>query len=113
LPPSESEILQKYLDAMQAQGLAQREMATDVMIEAKLPKLKRQARLHALRSVAPTGEVSYKTLDTGGDDMVRREVIARYLSADRENHQTEGLAITPSHDRFHLAATVPRRANGF
>ena len=87
---------------------ARKEMAAEIIIEAKMPKLHRQATLRALRIVALTGAITYQILDAAGDDMVRREVIARYLTADNGSHQTEELAITPSHYRFRLAATVER-----
>jgi hypothetical protein len=102
----DSEMIRKYLNAAQVQDTAQRGVAMEVTIEARLPKLNRQATLRTLRRVSRTGKITYETLDASGDGTVRREVIARYLSAESQERETDGIAITPSHYRFRLAGTV-------
>jgi hypothetical protein len=52
-----------------------------IEIEASLPKLQKQGRLRAIRRLNPLGEANYEVLESAGDQTVRREVIARYLSA--------------------------------
>src|SRR5258706_12059964 len=74
----DSELIRKYVNAVQLQAVARQGLAVEITIEARLPKLHRRATLRALRSVSPSGEISYETLDAEGDGVVRREVIARY-----------------------------------
>jgi hydroxylamine reductase (hybrid-cluster protein) len=104
----DNEFIGKYVKAVQGQVAARRNLDLEVTIEARLSKLHRQATLRALRRVAPTGAVRYQILDVSGDDIVRREVIARYLAAESESQQSEELAITPAHYRFCLTATAER-----
>lgn len=78
----------------------------EVTIEAKLRKLNRQATLRALRSVSPTGKISYQTLEVSGDGMVRREVIGRYLAAESQASEMNGVAVTPTHYKFRFSRTV-------
>jgi hypothetical protein len=52
-----------------------------IEIEAALPKLKKQGRLRAIRRISSAGDADYEVLESAGDQTVRREVIARYLSA--------------------------------
>src|SRR6266567_1577956 len=58
--------------------------AATLDIEASLPKLAKQARLQAIRRLVPFSKPEYEVVQTAGDAMVRRQVIARYLSADAE-----------------------------
>ena len=103
---NDSELIRKYLNAMQIQDVARQGSVQEVTIEARLPKLNRQATLRTLRRISPSGEITYQTLDAQGDGVVRREVIARYLSAESQERETERIAITPSHYRFRFARTV-------
>ncbi|HET9374703.1 MAG TPA: hypothetical protein VFO40_07010, partial [Chthoniobacterales bacterium] len=52
-----------------------------VEIDASLPKLKKQGRLSAIRRQLPHGRAEYQVLEIAGDETVRQQVIARYLSA--------------------------------
>ena len=70
------------MDAMALGNATLRNVDVEVDIDARLPKLKRQATLRALRRISSTGAVTYTTLDARGDGMIRREVIARYLAAE-------------------------------
>jgi len=74
----------------------------EVDIQASLPKLNREGRLHALRRISRVGRVTYEKLRFEGDNVVKRHVIARYLSAETET-QAEGapsLAVTPVNYKF-------------
>jgi hypothetical protein len=53
-----------------------------VEIEAALPKLEKQAHLHAIRRLLPLGKPEYQVLEIAGDQTVTRQVIARYLTAE-------------------------------
>ena len=93
----DSELIQRYVIAMRIQSVIRRGIDTEVVIQARLPTLNREATLRALRCVTASGKITYETLDAAGDGMVRREVIARYLTAESEASQTDEIAITPSH----------------
>src|SRR4029077_601992 len=52
-----------------------------VEIDASLPKLGKHGRLRAIRRLLPLGKPEYQVLEIAGDETVRQQVIARYLSA--------------------------------
>jgi hypothetical protein len=89
----------------QSEALAARATAVEVTIRAKAPGLKRQATLRALRTTSATGTVTYTAVNSSGDTMLRREVIARFLSAESDTHKMAEIAVTPFNYRF--------RPNGF
>ena len=97
-----SVLIEKYMNAMASDNLALRNVDVEVTIDARLPKLNRQATLRAVRRMSSTGAVTYTTLDARGDGMIRREVIARYLAAESEARKIDEIAITPFNYRFHL-----------
>ena len=74
----------------------------EVEIEASLPKLKKQGRLHALRRISALGRITYEMLRFEGDGTVRNQVIARYLTAEAEaqKDQAPSVAVTPDNYRF-------------
>ena len=71
-------------------------------IEAALPKLKKEGRLHALRRISALGRITYEALRFEGDGTVKNQVIARYLSAEAEaqKDQSPSLAVTPDNYKF-------------
>lgn len=71
-------------------------------IEANLSKLHKSAKLRTLQSVSGMGHSVFRTLDSEGDAMVRREVIARYLKVEAEGQEAPdpSVAITPANYRF-------------
>jgi len=98
-------IIEKYNQALKEQQAATRDMAMTVTIQARLPKLKKQGKLNALRRISSIGRVTYKFLGFQGDDMVKREVIARYMNADQDASDTTSahpvnIAINPENYSF-------------
>jgi len=76
-------------------------MRSDVDIEAKLPKLKKEGRLHALRSISKVGQVTYRMLGFSGDNTIKKDVIARYLTAEvQAQGNGQDLSITPVNYKF-------------
>lgn len=73
-----------------------------VDIDASLPKLAKQGRLRAIRRARPLGEPEYQILEVAGDATVRRQVIARYLSAEKTAAAMppSSLAVTPANYEF-------------
>ena len=74
----------------------------DVDIEASLPKLKKQGKLHALRRISALGRITYEKLRFEGDGTVKNQVIERYLTAEAEAQKepAPSLAVTPDNYKF-------------
>src|SRR5262245_58769471 len=74
----------------------------EVEIEAALPKLKKQGKLHALRRISEIGRITYEALRFEGDGTIKSQVISRYLSAEVESQkeQSPSLAVTPENYKF-------------
>src|SRR6266403_1035601 len=102
------EIVNKYLDATQAQQKALRGAQMEVDIDAKLPKLEKQGKLRALRTISKLGQITYKALGFSGDNTIKKEVIARWLELESQGRDTGAIAITPQNYKFKLKATLER-----
>jgi len=99
---SEIEVVQRYLAASRAQQDLLRDVAMDVDIDAKLPKLNKQGKFHALRLISKFGQISYLKQAFTGDNTIKRDVIARYLSAETQarGDSTSSISITPENYKF-------------
>jgi len=94
-------------------GLHRRDPFTEsgplaVVIEASLPRLGKESRLLAIRETNESERTEYSVLETEGDPMVTQQVIAPYLSLQKE---IEGLPlssviITPANYKFRLMGKV-------
>ena len=80
----------------------------DVEIDASLPKLKKHGRLHALRRISPIGLIKYEMARFEGDNIVNKEVISRYLTAEVEaqKNQSPADAVTPQNYKFKYKGMV-------
>ena len=95
-------IVENYCAAERGQQQALKAASMDMEIDAAIPQLKKQGKLHALRRISALGRVTYEKLRFDGDGTVKNQVIARYLSAEAET-QTErapSLAVTPENYKF-------------
>ena len=102
-PVPEEEIVNRYLDATQEQQTALRGGSMEVDIDARVPKRKMHGTLHALRNISKLGRITYHMLGFNGDNTVKTEVIARYLSAEVQASQGQdspNLGITPENYKF-------------
>jgi hypothetical protein len=107
-PTPWTEVLDRYLAANREQQSRLHDSTMEVDIEASLPRLKKEGSLHALRQVTRLGQISYQAVRSAGDKMVRKDVIARYLSAETEasngsvtlNGKPESIAISPENYKF-------------
>jgi hypothetical protein len=79
-----------------------------IEIEASLPKLKKHATLRAIRRITPAGAPDFQILETGGDRVVRHQVIERYLNAQITAAQipAASVAITPANYEFRYQGVV-------
>jgi hypothetical protein len=94
---SGQEIVQKYLEASRTQQSVLRGGQMEVKMNAKLPRLDKQGVLLALRRISNFGKITYKALGFSGDNMIKNEVIARYLALDAQGND---VAITPANYKF-------------
>jgi hypothetical protein len=99
-------IVENYCAASRGQEQSFQGASMDVEIQASLPKLKKQGRLHALRRISALGRITYEMLRFEGDGTVKNQVIARYLTAEAEaqaeaqKNQAPSLAVTPANYKF-------------
>lgn len=78
------DLFARYQSAFAAQQPAQKDTSVEVIMAAKIPRLKKEGKMAALRSVSNLGRVTWKMLNFWGDDTVKKEVIARYMTAEVE-----------------------------
>ena len=72
-----------------------------VEISASLPKLKKEGKLRALRNISQVGRVTYRMLGFTGDSSIKKDVIARYLTAEvQASGNGADLGITPANYKF-------------
>jgi len=103
-------VVQRFTEAAQAQGDRLRGASMEVEIEARLPRLRKQGRLHALRHISRLGRITYDAIRFDGDNTVKSNVIARYLSAEVQatNSDKASLAVTPANYKFKYRGLVHR-----
>lgn len=94
------EILDRYLAYAQKQPAELRGIQMDMDIDAKIPRLQKTGRMHALRSVSRLGQIAYEGLKFIGDSTIKKELIGRYLQAENESKDVAQLAITPQNYKF-------------
>jgi len=99
--PSES-IVENYCNAAVAQDKKMKGAYMEVEMDASLPKLKKHGRLHAFRRISPLGLIKYETARFEGDNIVNKEIISRYLTAevDAQRQQSPLGAVTPRNYKF-------------
>ena len=96
-----NEIIDRYLAQTQSQQTNLRGVQMDVDIDAKLPKLEKTGRLHALRHISRFGQITYQGLKFIGDNTIKNDVIVRYLRAETEGQQNvPEMGITPKNYKF-------------
>jgi hypothetical protein len=93
-------IVENYCAASRNQEEALNAASMDVEISGSLPKLKKHGKLHALRRISSLGRITYEKLHFEGDNTVKKEVIARYLTAESEAQHDPSLAVTPQNYKF-------------
>lgn len=94
---SAEEVLARYLVVSKESAL--RGVSMEVDFEARIPKLRREGRLHALRIVTKVGQIRYIVDRFVGDNGVKKDVIARFISAETENNRPSD-DISISHDNY-------------
>ena len=103
--PSEALIVERYLHATLQQQSVLLGASMEVDIDASVPKLQRKGKLRALRSISKLGKITYHMLGFDGDASVKKDVIARYLSAEVQAQTGPNLSITPENYKFKFKGT--------
>lgn len=98
--PESAAIIQNYLNASQAHQSSLEGASMEVDIDASVPHLKKHGKLHALRNISKLGKITYKVLGFQGDNTVKQEVIARYLSAEQDSQKYQGISVSPENYKF-------------
>lgn len=99
-------IVQNYWQATQRQDQAQSEKTASMTVDisASVPRLKRQGKFHALRTIFARKKVTYGNISFEGDSSIKTQVIGRYLTAEAQTmtdaRQTYDAAVTPANYKF-------------
>jgi len=103
-------IVQSFWVATQQQDRALEGASMEVDIQASLPKLKKHGRLQALRRISRLGRITYEALHFEGDNAIKNDVIAKYLSAEAEaqSQGPESFAVTPLNYKFKYKGVLER-----
>ncbi len=97
---SNDTVLSRYLEASKTQQQQMRGVSMNVHMTAELPKLKKSGRMQALRTISRIGRITYDALRFEGDNTVKKEVIARFLSTEVESTDKTAPPITPQFYKF-------------
>ncbi len=102
-----STLIEKYREALAHQEEALRNLSMEVHMEGRIPKLKKEGKMSAMRRISSLGKVTYQMLGFWGDDTVKKEVMARYMSAEVDaasqsepKSSQQSIAITPENYEF-------------
>jgi hypothetical protein len=102
------QILSRYVEAAEGRQVP-RTSSMEVDINASIPRLKENGRLHAMRVISKVGRITYRVLGFQGSNTVKTQVIARYLQAEQQGQSNPHLAVTPANYKFKLKG--PRRTD--
>ncbi len=103
-------IIGEYVAASQAQQNRLEGASMEVEIEAEVPKLHKSGKLHALRRISSIGRITYDLLRFEGDNTIKNEVIARYLTAEAEALKSgpAAFAVTPENYKFKYRGLIEK-----
>jgi hypothetical protein len=103
--PAASAVLQRFIASQEEAGGWPLET---IEIEASLPKLEKTGSLLAIRRVVPAEKPHYEVLEIAGDQTVKSQVIARYISATERAAElpASSVAITPANYKIHYVGSV-------
>jgi outer membrane lipoprotein-sorting protein len=94
-------MVSRFVQANEQQQSVLRGGTMELDMDASVPKLKKQGKLHALKNISKLGTITYHALGFSGDNMVKTEVIARYLNAELQANQGgTNFSITPQNYKF-------------
>jgi hypothetical protein len=101
-------LVERYVMASEASKPYMRDVQMEVDINASLPKLKKQGKLHAFRHISRLGQITYNALRFDGDNTVKKEVIVRYLTQETQPDAASAKPITPDNYKFKYKGKLER-----
>ncbi len=106
--PRPEAIVASYTAASREFQTALHGATMEVHINASLPRLHKSGRLHALRHISRLGRITYEALSFAGDNTVKQNVIARYLTAETQAEiaSPQSLSVTPDNYKFKFKRTA-------
>ncbi len=98
----------RYIGTLQKNNPRAEPGTVAVDIEASLPELGKQGRLIGIRHQTPSEKANFQILHIEGDSMVKRQVIARYLSAEAQADalSASSVAVTPRNYKFRYVGSI-------
>ena len=100
-------IINRYLEAQQAQQDALRGARMEVEIDAQLSSLEKKGKLRVLRMISRFGQISFNQIGQFiGDPVVKKEVIGKYLELEQSERQRGSIAISPANYKFQIKAVI-------
>lgn len=108
--PQFQQVLARYGSAIRLQQQAMLGAQMEADIDGRLPKLEKSARMKVLRIVSRLGEITWQLASFSGDDTVRKELIARYLSEERQKKAYGAMNVSPSLYEFKIKAILTEKA---
>ena len=110
-----SALIDRYRAALAEQRDSLRNMSMEVHMEGRIPKLKKEGKMSALRMISAFGKITYKVVGFWGDDTVKKEVMARYMTAEVEAASSDeppkpkdDISITPENYEFKYRGLTDR-----
>jgi hypothetical protein len=101
-------VLSRYLEASKVQQQQMRGVTMDVHMTAELPKMKKSGHMQALRTISRIGRITYDAIRFQGDNTIKKEVIARFLSTEVESTDKTAPPITPEFYKFKYKGLTER-----
>ncbi|MEP6961657.1 MAG: hypothetical protein ABI995_06250 [Acidobacteriota bacterium] len=99
-------VLGRYLEAAQTQRDSMRGTKMDLEIDGRLPKLKEQGRMHLVRLIDQAAEATFESTEFTGDDRIKKELIARYLTEEQKSKNFGAMSISPQDYDYKIRAIV-------
>jgi len=92
--------LDRYLASRQDNAPECSNLVFSMQIEASMPSLKKHGSMTGIKRIVHPGQVVYQGLRFTGDNLVRNQVIARFLARDRNPSSEGDVGVTPANYVF-------------
>lgn len=99
-PDDPSPIIDRYLEAQEAQREKLRGVQMQVRMVGSIPKLAKTGSMEALRAISKLGKVTYDALKFEGDGTVKNQVLVRYLTAEAESYDSPNPRLAVNRENY-------------
>jgi hypothetical protein len=101
------QIFERYRAALEQQQQKLDAYTMEARFIGRVPSVDKAGSLRAFRSISPRGDIRYKVIESDGDELIKRQVIARYMTAEVEATNTSAsIAIVPENYRYDYQGLV-------